>query len=331
MNSIQAVICVIAVCAVTACGVIGYEYAVNDADGVIQDDGDNPTTGEEERNIMATDGLWTYTVDGSNATLTKYGGSFFSGTLTVPSTVSDGTNTYTVVATKGTSTTSVLPRYNQMGPIYELVLPDTLTEIGEYSFKNCLFSECTLTIPSTVTRIGQGAFQNGAGLAGPLTIPDSVTTIGSNAFSGTTFNGPLIIGKSVTGIGDSAFRNCNGLTSVTLGNSVQIIDNYAFYGCTALHAVYVQTKYAALLNIQKGSISNGYVAYYADTLVQGSATLTLNRASTDPTDQWTPQTITVKPGESASLPDNYPSFTTQVPGTNKITTITHTATGWTEQ
>ena len=259
MNSIQAVMCVIAVCAVTACGVIGYEYTVNDAD--------DPTEDGQENNIMATSGTC-----GDNLTweLTQHGSQAGEYILTITGTGS--------MADYDTSS-SRPPWYYYRTEIIAISIGSGVTTIGTYAFYQC------------------------TGLTS-LTIPNSVTSIG-----------------------ERAFYECTGLTSLTLGTGVMTIGNLAFTQCN-ITTIYNQSS----LVLTKGSTTHGSVAFHATTLVQGDATLTLNRASIDPTDQWTPRTITVKPGESESLPGNYPSFTTTEPaGTNKVRVITHTATGWTEQ
>ena len=66
--------------------------------------------------------------------------------------------------------------------ITNLVIPEDITTISPYSFKNCAYL-ISVTIPNSVTSIGGSAFQNCSGLTS-ITIPNSVTNIGSNAFSG---------------------------------------------------------------------------------------------------------------------------------------------------
>ena len=71
----------------------------------------------------------------------------------------------------------------------EIVIPNSVTSIGEYAFWGCS-SLISVTIPNSVTSIGEYAFDGCSGLT-------SVT-----------------IGNSVTSIGEGAFEDCSGLTSV---------------------------------------------------------------------------------------------------------------------
>ncbi len=95
-----------------------------------------------------------------------------------------------------------------------------------------------LVIPNSVTEIGESAFYCCSGLTS-VTIPNSVTSIGSHAFSGCSGLSSVTIPNSVTSIGSDAFYGCNGLTSVTIGNSVTSIGNSAFEFCSGLKKVIV--------------------------------------------------------------------------------------------
>ena len=64
--------------------------------------------------------------------------------------------------------------------VTNLVIPNTVTTIGNYAFSSCT-GLTSVTIPDSVTTIGGGAFEYCTGLTS-VTIPDSVTTIGRSAF-----------------------------------------------------------------------------------------------------------------------------------------------------
>lgn len=65
--------------------------------------------------------------------------------------------------------------------ITDLVIPNTVTNIGNYAFTSC-WSLISISIPNSVTSIGNKAFYECSGLTS-ITIPSSVTSIGEFAFS----------------------------------------------------------------------------------------------------------------------------------------------------
>jgi hypothetical protein len=151
-----------------------------------------------------TDGNFNYDViSGSEVKLAGYVSSP-TGSLTIPTTVTDGVTSYQV--------TSIGDSAFYSAGLTSLIIPNSVTSIQEYAFAYC------------------------SGLTS-LSIGNSVTSIGYQAFAFCTGLTSLIIPNSVTSIQDSAFRNCTGLTSLSIGNSVTRIDNYAFYSCTGLTSV----------------------------------------------------------------------------------------------
>ncbi len=123
--------------------------------------------------------------------------------------------------------------------ITKLVIPDSVTSIGNNAFCSCKLT--SVTIPDSVTSIGYQAFSGCSSLAS-VTIGNSVTSIGSSAFSGCTSLRSVTIGNSVTSIGSSAFYDCYSLRSVTIPNSVTSIGSTAFFGCLDLDLEHVYCK-----------------------------------------------------------------------------------------
>ena len=131
--------------------------------------------------------------------------------------------------------------------VTDLIIPDSVTSIGDYAFYNC--SRLTsVIIGNGVTSIGSHAFYNCSRLMS-VTIPDSVTSIG-----------------------DYAFYNCSKLTNVTIGNSVTSIEGNAFYGCSKLTNVRI-TDLSAWCKISFGDFDANPL-YYAHNLYLNSTLVT---------------------------------------------------------
>ena len=111
----------------------------------------------------------------------------------------------------------------------ELVIPNNITEIKDYTFYNC-YSLTSVTIPDSVTSIGCYAFSGCANLT-RITIPNNVTTIGEGAFSNCTSLTSVTIPSNATTLGERTFYNCASLKNITIPDRVTSIDDYAFFNC----------------------------------------------------------------------------------------------------
>ena len=162
------------------------------------------------------------------------------GSLTIPSTVTYGSTTYSV-------TTIGNYAFYYCSGLTSVTIPNSVTSIGERAFSGCS-GLTSLTIGNSVTSIGSGAFSGCSGLTS-VAIPNSVTSIGSSAFSGCSGLTSLTIPNSVTTIGDWAFLGCSGLTSLTIPNSVTSIGNFAFSNCSGLTTAVYNSSFFAFLPI----------------------------------------------------------------------------------
>ena len=145
-------------------------------------------------------------------------------------------------------------------PLTHLVIPESVTEIGSYTFADCIDLE-SVTIPSGLTTLGEGAFKGCDSLTA-LTITGNMEQINPDAFSGCTINEvsvligdlakyctannthllpgtkhlyfggeeltELVIPEGVTEVGSNAFVGCPSLRSVTLPNSLKMVGEGAF-------------------------------------------------------------------------------------------------------
>lgn len=127
--------------------------------------------------------------------------------------------------------------------IEELVIPETVTAILDWTFCECNMT--AVTIHDYVTSIGEYAFYDCNHLTS-IVIPNSVTTIGEFAFYDCDELTEVSIPNSVTQIGSGTFRYCTSLTSVTIPDSVTIIGRYAFENCSNLTEVIIPESVKAI-------------------------------------------------------------------------------------
>ena len=128
-----------------------------------------------------------------------------------------------------------------------------VTKIGNEAFKNSAIT--SIVIPDSVTSIGDCAFYNCSSLTS-IEIGNGVTTIGDDVFCLCDSLTSITIPTSVTSIGDCAFYYCSGLTSVVIPDSVTSIGSYAFYFCDSLTSITFNGTKAQWNAIEKGSYWN---------------------------------------------------------------------------
>ena len=110
-----------------------------------------------------------------------------------------------------------------------------ITKIPKLAFNNNKSLTGDLVIPNSVKEIGYMAFNGCTGFNGTLMLSNKLETIRYNAFCDCTgFRGSLILPNSLTTIGKSAFSNCSGFTKLTLSNALSAIPEKAFANCTSL-------------------------------------------------------------------------------------------------
>lgn len=112
--------------------------------------------------------------------------------------------------------------------------------------KTCLIvypagkTEISYSIPQTVTEIGQWSFYYCANLE-TINIPSGVKTIDTDAFYYSSKLNSVTIPNSVTEIGSGAFSNCTGLASVVISGNITEIGPYTFYRCANLEDIFFRT------------------------------------------------------------------------------------------
>ena len=105
--------------------------------------------------------------------------------------------------------------------ITKVVLPEGLTSIGSYAFRNCS-SLVSIAIPSTVTTINDEAFAYCSVLSS-INLPVGLTHIGNYAFEGCSSITSVSIPDGVTYLGTGAFDGCSELTYLSIPSSVDFV------------------------------------------------------------------------------------------------------------
>ncbi len=138
-----------------------------------------------------------------------------------------------------------------------LIIPEGVTEINSYAFRNCS-SIKKVILPNSLTKIGEYAFAWCVNLA-EIKFNEGLTTIENYAFSSSglkelhfpstvtviekgTFNGclnleELFIPKTITTLSSDSFANCNALKSVKIESTGESIPQRMFANCTSLEKV----------------------------------------------------------------------------------------------
>lgn len=254
------------------------------------------------------EGTLTYkitSISPANVAVKKYYGSKPTGSLSIPSTVNLGGNSYSVTEIGSMA-------FNGCTGLTEVTIPDLVTKIGYCAFYGCT-GLTKITIPDLVNEIEYDAFHGCTGLM-EITIPNSVTAVGKDAFNSCSSLTQISIPQSLTSIGDFAFTNCTGLVSFivdaantaysaqdgvlfnkdksllvhyplgnerksyTIPSSVKIIKNNAFSRCATLTQVIIPTSVNSIEDyafykstglteviIPNSVNSIGYMAFYECT------------------------------------------------------------------
>ena len=133
-----------------------------------------------------------------------------------------------------------------------------LRSIGGYAFGYCS-KLVDIKIPEGITTISECMFDS-CGIRS-FVIPNSVVEIENSAFAGSSLMS-IKIPENVESIGPAAFVGCK-LTTIEIGKNVKTIQSDSFYNCYTLYKVVNNSD----LELTIGSEDNGYLAYYAEEII----------------------------------------------------------------
>ena len=149
----------------------------------------------------------------------------YSGSVTIPSTVTYQGTTYSVTGIDSKA-------FSGSNQLTSVSIPSSVTSISYEAFYYCT-SLTSLVIPNSVTSIGTSAFQGCSALKS-ITLSNSITSIAQKLCCGCSSLTSVTIPSSVTSIGNQAFAYCKALKNITTGSSVKYIYSQAFAYCDAL-------------------------------------------------------------------------------------------------
>ena len=142
-----------------------------------------------------------------------------------------------------------------------IIIPDTVTAIGDYAFANNT-SVKSVEMPDSVTQLGESIFYNCEALTSvrlsadltyiparmfwntalaqaPLT--DKMTEIGAHAFAGSKLTS-VEIPRSITALPDGTFSGCEELQEVILHDNMKQLDRYVFADCESLERIEIPSS-----------------------------------------------------------------------------------------
>ena len=252
-----------------------------------------------------------YKINGTTVSVTA-GDTKYSGTVTIPETITNSGTTYTVTSIAsncfydctsleevklGANVTSI--GYRAFYGCYNLTsinLNDKIKTLSEQAFSGCT-SLKSVTLGANLTEMGSGVF-NGCTALRTVDIHEGCEIIAQGAFYGCNKLQSVVIPNSVLTVGGSAFSGCTSLTTATIGDGVKSITNSCFYDCTSLEEV--------KLGININSI--GYRAFYGcgnltSIYCKMKTPCTLDNSNTQPFPKLSQCTVYVPTGTRQSYID----------------------------
>lgn len=157
----------------------------------------------------------------------------------------DLVNTYGINVQKDYTESTYLtdmssPRYilthnATISPATKLVLPESITSIGDYAFANCTNLKAII-LTGNIYSIGNNAFYGCTDLRS-IVIPDSVSLIDDETFKECYKLTKVILQEGITTIKNNAFLDCTELPDINLPESAETLGDGAFKGCKSLRKI----------------------------------------------------------------------------------------------
>ena len=202
------------------------------------------------------DGIY-YNITGSNTVEVTYKDknfNYYSGSVTIPSSVTFNGTTYTVTGIGNYA-------FMQSPDLTAISIPSTVTYLGYAACYNCT-SLTSVNFPSNVTSLGEFCFQNCSALTTVRLNDTQLTTIPRQCFMACTALQTLTLPSTLTLIDSFTFYQCESLASVNLPVGLQTLNPSSFADCSSLTQVYIPSS----VNLIYDNVFNGCQALVAITV-----------------------------------------------------------------
>lgn len=130
--------------------------------------------------------------------------------------------------------------------IKSIILPDSLTSIGNGVFYNCSFLE-NIIIPKNVISVGEGIFEQ-CEMLERVDFEADVREIKKATFRYCKNLKIVNISKSIITIEELAFEHCENLNYIYIPENVEFIGKNAFYNCSNLNSINIPEGVTKLEN-----------------------------------------------------------------------------------
>ena len=122
----------------------------------------------------------------------------------------------------------------------------SLTNLGNFAFRDCYNLTGSINIPSGIININVNSFDRCSGFNN-LELTDGVETISSFAFVDcNSISNDLIIPNTTRAIGNNAFQRCSSIPKIELGNSVETIGVNCFRDCVGIDTITIRNNVTSL-------------------------------------------------------------------------------------
>ena len=119
----------------------------------------------------------------------------------------------------------------------QVILPDSLQEIGHHSFYAC--SQLgTVVVPESVTSLGAGCFCGCASLCS-AELSEGLSSLPESCLRACPKLRSIVLPEGIKSVGDFCFSGDTGLEFVSLGDQIISIGDCSFYMCSSLKGLYI--------------------------------------------------------------------------------------------